>query len=494
MKKQTILSVTQALLLSALSIPEIAQTIIPLSQQTNLNIAIYNQNIALVDDVRTVSLTQGINDISFEEISAQLIPESALLKGTNITTLEQNFNYDLITRASLLEKSIGQNVILQTTTDSGEKIQTPAKLLAFTGANTINADNPATVLSALNENASTNAGNSGAVLEINNQIVINPVGTVLLNDMPHGLISRPSLNLRINAGKTEEQKLHLNYLTNGLSWQANYVALLNENEDKMNLNGYITLSNQTNSTFKNADLQLVAGDVKTAPRIQTVRRYKAMNAMAMDTIESAGAMPTVEDVADFYVYTLPTKTTVNARQTKQVSLLTGNDIGIQKTYVFNYLRPSETPIENAKATIHYQFNNTKDNQLGIALPAGIIRFYKNTTDGKSLFVGENRINHTPNTAMVKMQMGDAFDVYANAKQTEYQRIGKRDYTATYEITFKNGSKNAKEVILKETYPAQSSILKTSYNYTQENAGNYQWKISVPAEGETVLSYQVKVIY
>ena len=243
MKKQTILSVTQALLLSALSIPAIAQTIIPLSQQTNLNIAIYNQNIALVDDVRTVSLTQGINDISFEEISAQLIPESALLKGTNITTLEQNFNYDLITRSSLLEKSIGQNVILQTTTDSGEKIQTPAKLLAFTGTNTINADNPTAVLSALNENASTNAGNSGAILEINNQIVINPVGTVLLNDMPHGLISRPSLNLRINAGKTEEQKLHLNYLTNGLSWQANYVALLNENEDKMN---YIKQPNKFN--------------------------------------------------------------------------------------------------------------------------------------------------------------------------------------------------------------------------------------------------------
>ncbi len=444
-----------------------ATTIIPVSQQKELNIAIYNKDIALIKDLRQVNLKQGQNKIAFENISAQIIPESAILNGNNVTVSEQNFDYDLITPHALLEKSVGEEVILESIhPQTGEITQQTGKLIAYNGQ---------------------------PVIAINGQIYTDFTGHILLKNMPKGLISKPSLSLNVNAQQTGQQELGLTYLSRGLSWQANYVAEFNDAENKMNLNGFITLSNQSGTTFENANMQLVAGDIKV---VQSVRprlmqaRAKSANFAVNDSI---ALRPSVEDVSDFYVYTLPFKTTVLSKQTKQVSLLGATNVNVQKEYVFdNTLKAYNNPLENVKATVFYKFENTKNNQLGMALPQGTVRLYKNASNGKAVFLGENVIQHTPNTATVKLQMGEAFDIFANAKRTEHQKFGKGAYVSAYEITFQNGANENKTVTVYENFSGNWQISHESHSYIKETSNRVKWNINIPANGKRTLTYQVQV--
>ncbi len=471
MKKQIkILCCATAISLATINIANanMTTTVISSSQQKELNIAIYNENIALIKDTRQVHLTQGTNKISYENISAQIIPESALLNGSDIAVIEQNFNYDLITPQSLLSKSVGEEVILETTNDkTGEKEQKNGRLIAYNGE---------------------------PIVTVDGQIYTHFNGNILLKNMPKGLISKPSLSLDVKSAKAGNQDLGLTYLSRGLSWQANYVAEFNKAEDKINLNGFITLSNQSGTDFENANMQLVAGDVKVVraamPRMMMAR---AKNADYAVFEANDSAMPVVEDVSDFYVYTLPFKTSVLSQQTKQVSLLSTNDISVQKEYMFdNTLKANNMLLENVKAEIVYRFDNTKNNKLGIALPKGIIRLYKESTDGKAVFLGENTIHHTPNTATVKLKMGEAFDVYANAKRIEYQKFGRGAYSATYEVTLQNGSSENKTVTVYENFSGNWKISQETHPYTKETANRVKWTINVPANGKTVLTYHVQV--
>lgn len=442
--------------------------VITTDSQTDLNVAIYNENIALIKDTRDVDLSLGRNKIAYENISAQIIPESALLDGTNISVIEQNFDYDLITNDSLLQKSVGQDVILQTINPhTGEKERQDAKLIAFNGQ---------------------------PVISINGEIYTGFKGDILLKKMPEGLISKPSLSIELMSKEQGERTLGLTYLTRGLSWQADYVAEFNETEDKMNLNGFITLSNQSGTDFENANMQLVAGDVKVVqvvmPRMMRASA-KAVNTMEMDLADTL--TPEVEDVADFYVYTLPFKTSVQSQQTKQVSLLNASDISIKKEYVFdNTLMPYNSPRENIKATVSYLFENLKENKLGIALPKGTIRLYKEDKGGKAIFLGEKTIQHTPNTATVRLNMGEAFDIFANAKRTEYQKIGKTTTISAYEIKLKNGSNADKEVIIYQNFFNNWKISEENRPFTKETSNRVKWVVPVPANGESVLTYRVQV--
>lgn len=443
--------------------------VIPLSSQQSLNVAIYNGNVALVDDARQVALKKGPNTLLFEDIAEQIIAESALLKGFNIQTIEQNFNYDLINRHSLLEKSVGKEIIVETTNPAtGDKTQTPAKLLAFN-------DNQPVVL-------------------MNGKIVSNPAGEILLNNMPEGLIARPSLNMLVNSGDASTQTLHLNYLTNGLSWEANYVAALNEDETSMSLNGFITLNNLSASAFLNAQLQLVAGDVSIVrPRMRyaTKGAMRLEGAVAMNAM--ADAMPAVENVSDFYVYTLPFKTSIAPRQTKQVALLSKGAVPVIKEYVFdNTLKSYGHPLENIKPYVTYNIDNNESSDLGIALPKGVIRFYKNTQGEKALFVGETSLPHTPKKAHIRLRLGEAFDVFANAKRTSFIQLGKNANRSSYEIKVTNSSQSEKTVTIYENFGGNWEIVKSSHDYIKETSNRVRFKIVLPPEGEETITYTVHI--
>lgn len=231
--------------------------------------------------------------------------------------------------------------------------------------------------------------------------------------------------------------MDLSYLTQGLSWRADYVAELNNNEDKLNLNGLVTLTNNSNTDFKNAHLQLVAGDVNIVP-VNTVMARKATGYMLEATVAS-DAMAS-ESFSDFYLYTLPRTTDILSQQTKQVSLLSGQNVSLKKTYEFNnQFNMYADKLENISPEIFISFDNKKDNGLGVALPKGTIRLYKSDSAGNMLLVGEDRINHTPNGENVRLKTGKAFDLTADMTRTHYQKLaGKNAFQATYQIVLKNG--------------------------------------------------------
>lgn len=442
------------------------QVVIPTSQQKNLNITIYNEDIALINDVREATLNEGLNQISYENISAQIIPESALLKGIGLNVTEQNFNYDLITSQSLLKKSVGQDVILQTIhPQTGEFIQKEGHLIAY---------------------------NEQPIVEVDGEIYTHFSGNILLKKMPEGLISKPSLSMNLQSVNNGNQSIDLTYLTRGLSWQANYVAEINAEENKMNLNGFITLSNHSGTTFDNASIQLVAGDVKVVRQMMRSHRvsYDKSNVVLGEIQPSMAA---VEQVSDFYVYTLPFKTSILSQQTKQVALMSIDNALLKKEYIFdNTLRPYRTEQDNIKPIIVYQFSNTKENGLGMPLPKGIIRLYKKANDEKSIFLGENRIMHTPNLADVRLTMGEAFDIFAKAKRTNHEKIGLDTTISSYEVILKNGSDTPKEVTIFENFSNNWKITEENIPHTQETSDRVKWVVSIPANGETMLTYRVQI--
>ncbi len=462
--KQLLYTATALTLLLSTTLTAGEQTVYPDKAQ-KLSIVIYNADRALVSDTRAVQLTTGVNDIAFSGISDQIIPQSALLNGNNIQTLEQNFNYDLLSYESLMQKAVGSIVNTETVNPAtGEKTVGTAKLLAY--------------------------NNSSAVLEINGKIEANFSGRILFNKIPENLRAQPTLVMRLDTQKTEKQPLELNYLTGGLNWNANYVGQLNTDETHMNLNGFVTLTNNTSTDFKNARLQLVAGDVNIVQEF-VQPRYK--NNMMLKAAAPAMTDAIVENLSDFYLYTLPRATDILSRQTKQVALLSTAAVPVQKSYEFdNQLRPAATPYKNINPSVFVSFTNTAENKLGLALPKGVVRLYKENNAGELLFVGEDRIFHTAKQQTVRLKTGEAFDVYADAIRTAFTKMPDKSIDATYQIVVKNMSNAPKTVSVYENFAGSFNIVTETHVSTKITSNRVQWSLTVPAEGEETLTYRVQI--
>lgn len=436
--------------------------------QKSLDITIYNENRALVNDAREVPLTTGKNAIAYSDVSRQIMPESALLQGKNIRLIEQNFNFDLLSENSLLQKAVGSSVLVEYINPAtGAKTTEPAELLA------VNGNQP--------------------VLKINGKIETQYPGRVIFNKVPENLWPKPTLVMDIEAQKEETQKLELSYLTRGLSWRADYVAELNAGESKMNLNGLVTLTNNSGTDYKNAALQLVAGDVNVIQQMVAPRRAYAAGQFG-DTLYMAAESATVAPLADFYLYTLPKKTDILSNQTKQVSLLTADSVKVNKSYEFNNTLDMmyTTEWKKVKPTVFLTFENKKDSGLGIALPKGIIRLYKADKDGKMLFVGEDNVAHTGNLETVRLNMGTAFDISADAKRIDYKQLSPKLYEAAYQITFKNGGDKVTDVNLFQDFPNGWKILSETIAHLKENSNRVKWTIQVPAKGEFIFTYKAQI--
>lgn len=463
MKKHLFLSTAILFFFSGTAFTE---TQIAPSARKNLSVTIYNENRALVRDERTALLKKGMQQIAFSGVSDQMIPESALLTGDKIEVIEQNFNYDVLSYHTLLEKSVGSFVTLEKTNSAtGNTTKQKAKLLSYQ--------------------------NNQPVLQIGNFIEANPKGQILFNTVPKNLRDRPTLVIHVKTEQETEKNLTLRYLTTGLAWQADYVAQLSSDEKSMTLNGYVTLNNQSGTSFEKADLTLVAGDINIlrTPSVRT-RLYKATDAMMETASMTNGISP--ESLGDYHLYTLPEKTDLLPRQTKQVALLSVNDIKIEKTYEFNNVIPFSGSSENLKPSIFIRFKNEKENHLGVPLPKGTIRLYQNDTMGRALFVGENTIPHTGNKETLRLYTGQAFDISADARQTEYIRLGKEAYQASYRMTLKNGSDKPIEVQVLQTFPKSFEIVSETVASTSKTADTRVWTIPLTADAEQTLSYTVRV--
>lgn len=454
--------------LSLLARPAFAQEArLTYNDQTAVAVTIYNENLALVKDRRKAELLQGLNEIAFVDVSGQMRPETALLhaQGAKLTLLEQNFEFDLLTQEKLLEKSVGQIVkVIKTNPATGAETVEDARVLSVAG---------------------------GLVLKIGDRIETAYPGRVVFDRIPPELRARPTLVLSLESPDAANREVELSYLTGGLAWKADYVAELAADEKTIDLSGWVTLTNTSGTFYRDAKLQLVAGEVN---QVQPMME-KEMHTMAADGVAAAPAMAE-EALFEYHLYTLSRPTTIADNQTKQVALLTGSGIPVRKELRFaNISQAYNYPLtEQARvnATVRLMFDNKEEDKLGMPLPMGIVRVYKNDSAGQAIFVGEDRIAHTPKGETVKLALGQAFDVTAQPKQTDFQALSDRVFEAAFEIEVKNAKKEAIVARIEENIPGMWEILSESHPHEKVNAFQAAWNVDVPAEGASTLKYKVRV--
>lgn len=442
---------------------------VTLDDQTAIAVTIYNNNLAMIRDYRRVKLRLGENHLAFVDVSGQMRPETAILTSSDnvaFNLLEQDFNYDLLTPRKLLEKSVGKEVtVIRINPRTKEEERLRAKVLSTNG---------------------------GAVFEIDGKIYTGHIGRIVYDRVPENLRARPTLVVTLSSKTTVNAPIELTYLTRGLSWRADYVALLNETENKLNLNGWVTLNNRSGTTYKNARLQLVAGDVAQVSRPASVARLRreAMKAQEDRSMQR-------QALFDYHVYTLQRPTTISHNQQKQVALLKASNVSVVKEYrlegLSSYYRYRYSYSRPAKADVWLIFDNTKKANLGLPLPKGTIRAYKKDAAGKAVFIGEANIGHTAEGETVRLRVGKAFDVSGERVQTDYKKEGLARYTyeTAYKITLRNAKRTPVRITVSEPIPGDWKIVAESNKHVKVSAHRAEWKIEVPAKGKTELTYRVR---
>lgn len=450
-----------------------------LSDQKNVSVTIYNDNLALVKDQRSVKLKNGNVDLAFRDVSAKIRPETALLRSISapgqLSVNEQNFHFDLLSPQKLLEKYVGNYVsIIRTNPVTGAEMTESAQVLS---------------------------ANQGVVLKIGDRIETGLPGRIVYNNLPSNLRDRPTLVMSLNNKASQQQDVELSYLTSGLAWKADYVVELNANDDKLDMSGWVTLSNTSGASYKNAKLQLVAGDVNQGVQQVTVTGSNIRSKAAPAPVLEEKAM-TQESLFEYHLYTLNRATDILENQSKQVALLSAANVPAQKEFLlqgnnYYYQRSYGDLGQKIKVGVFIEFENKENAQLGMPLPKGIIRVYKKDASGNAQFIGEDSVNHTPKNEKVKLKLGDAFDVTANKKQSDFKRLNDdtkypNKSESAYEIEIKNAKKEAIIVTVREPIPGDWQILSESHAHTKSTSNTATWKIKVPAEGSTILKYRTLI--
>ncbi len=450
-----------------------------LQDQTSVAVTIYNENLALVKDRRTIKLDQGFNKLAFRDVSAKMRPETAMLRNianvNGLQVIEQNFDFDLLTPQKLLEKYVGKSIRIATM-------------------------NPATGNEKI-ESAKVLSTNNGTVLQIGDRIEVNPRGRMIFDGVPTNLRDKPTLVTQLNNVSPSPQDVELSYLTGGLSWKADYVAELNAEDNRIDLLGWVTLNNHSGTTYRNAKMQLVAGDVN---RVKQAYR-KAVSRGAVLMSEMADSAPMAEEgLFEYHLYTLGRPTTIADNQTKQVALMGASGVPVDKEFLLQgndyYYRSSHGDIgQKMKIGVFVKLENRKKTGMGMPLPKGIVRVYKKDKAGNAQFIGEDRIDHTPKNETIKLKLGDAFDITADKKQTNFRKhsaSGKYHYAfeSSYEIKLKNAKNKPVTVVVREPIPGDWEMKEETQPHEKVASGTAEWKIVVPAEGNATLKYRVKIRY
>lgn len=454
-----------------LTFPAIAdERISGADSRSEVAVAIYNDSLALIKEVRRLDLERGINDIALRDVSARMRPETASLRalsGAPLRLVEQNFDFDLLTPQTLLEKYVGQTVgVIRTNPATGAETRETAQVLAT---------------------------NDGVVLKFADRIETGVPGRLTFPGVPARLRDRPTLVVKLESAMAGKQTAELSYLSGGLSWKADYVAELGADETKLDLAGWVTLTNQSGTAFENARLQLVAGDVNR------VQEDFAPRPMAKAMVAAAPMREMArEEVFDYHLYSLGQPTTIRDNQTKQVALLSAAAVPVKKEYLLTgeswYYQSQATDLgQKQKIAVILEFDNA-GGDLGKPLPKGVVRVYKKDSKGNAIFIGEDGIDHTAKNDRIRLKMGNAFDVTANRKQTNFKVISGRPnpiYETAWRIEFNNAKEQAVTVKVVEPMPGDWEMVGESQRHTKGDAHSAVWLVAVPAGGKSILEYTVR---
>jgi len=440
------------------------------ADRDEVTITIYNQNFGLVRELRTVGLATGRVSLDFGDVASTIQPETVHLRpmgrGSRLDVLEQNYRYDLLSPQKLLEKYVGRSVkIYRWNEKEGREEVRDAAVLSV---------------------------NQGTVLRIGDEITFGYPGRIAFPEVPENLISRPTLVWLLDSDR-ERQQIEVSYLANSLNWKSDYVMVVDDDDAVGDLTGWVTLTNQSGATYQNARLKLVAGDVQRVSdrRLRRMAEQSAVRGVAGDAAFQE------EGFFEYHLYTLGRPTTIRNNEQKQVTLLEAGGVGIDKHLIYygaaRYYRGKYGQVvSNRKVGVYLDFKNTRQNGLGMALPAGVVRVYKQDSSGAQQFIGEDRIDHTPRDERVRIKMGEAFDVVGDRRQMDYRAFGSCVSESSWQVDLRNHKDEEVRVELVEPVGGDWEILSASYRWKKVDAHTFTFQVPVPARGATQVTYRVRV--
>lgn len=442
------------------------------SDQTNVEVTVYNNNLGLVKDTRGVTLPSGEGELRFMDVASGIMPVTVHAKSLNapdkFQVMEQNYEYDLMDYNKLMDKFLDKKVKLVDWNQYQDRKETVEGTLI-----------------------SNNNGNP--VFKINDEIYLGHPGYKVLPEVPENLIAKPTLMWRYANNASDAHQLEVSYLTNNIGWKADYVFVLNKDDTGGDLSGWVTVDNKSGATYKDAKLKLVAGEVQRAQTMPAAA-YQRMD-LAM---EGMGASQFAEQAFfEYHIYDLQRRTTIKDKQTKQISLLEAAGIKAEKellvygiqSYFTQYYQPQNP---KQKVSVYVKFKNSKENQLGMPLPAGILRLYKQDSKGSLQFVGEDNIEHTPKDEEVKVKVGEAFDIVAERRQTDFKQLTTRMYETAWEVTLRNHKEEPVRVGVVEPLYGNWQIVEQSHPSKKLDAFTLRFDVDVPKDGEVKVTYRVRV--
>ena len=428
-------------------------------KEGDIELTVYNKNLALVKEKRELDLKTGINKIEYTDVAAQIEPTSVMFEDTknkDTSVLEQNYGYDLVSSYKLLEKFKGKEIAV-----------------------------------------SDEEGNTykGTLLNSDGELILRQAdGTVLALDRASkvefpdsaDLLTKPTLTWEVYSPTAGKRDVLTSYLTGGLDWQADYIVKTNTDDTKADITGWVSLDNRAGTDYENAKLKLVAGEVH---RVEPPKAEYDIGGGPEMTFGGAGAKESFSEEAffEYHLYTLERPVTLKDRQIKQISLLSATSVPLDKELVFDSQKSN-------KVQVYINMENSKEKNLGMPLPAGTARVYKADSEGQLQFLGEDRIDHTPKDEEVKLVVGNSFDVTGKRTQTDYKRVSDNVRRTSYEIKLKNHKSEPQNVTVVEHFNRDWEITKTSDKYEKTDAFKAEWEIKVPAGGEKILSYTVETRY
>ncbi len=444
-----------------------------LDDQVAVEVTVYNANLGLVKDTRKIKLPKGKeNELQFMDVASFIMPVTVHAKSLTapdqFKVLEQNYEYDLMNQEKLLDKYVGKKIkLMENNQYQDRKIIVDATLLS---------------------------NNNGQIYQIGDEIYLGYPGYQVLPKIPENLIAKPTLTWLYGNNTAGAQELQVSYLTNNIGWKADYVLVLDKTDAKADLFGWVTIDNKSGAIYKDAKLKLVAGDVN---RVQEAFKATGRNQVAKMEMMLAEA-PQFQEQAffEYHIYDLQRPTTIKDNQTKQISLLEANGFDVTKEFLvygeqgyFTMQYREQSPKQ--KVYVYVKFKNAKENKLGMPLPAGIMRLYKQDDKGALQFIGEDRISHTPKDEEVKLKVGEAFDVVVERKQTDFKQVSTRMYESQWEIKIRNHKKENVTVSLIEPVPGNWTIVSNNQAYEKMDAFTVRFNVSVPKDGEAIVTYRVR---
>ncbi|NIA13089.1 MAG: DUF4139 domain-containing protein [Nitrospiraceae bacterium] len=440
-----------------------------LADQTDVAVTVYNNDLALVRDRRKVALLPGEVTLKFSDVAAKIRPETVSLRSLSrpdaLHILEQNYAYDLMSPAKLMEKYVGKRVRLVNFSNE----------LGF-------YEKEATLLSV----------NEGPIYQIDKDIFLGHPGNVALPEIPENLIAKPSLIWLLDNGGTDHE-IEATYLTRGIGWRADYVISLDRSDTQMDLEGWVTLDNESGAQYTNAQLKLVAGEVNIVqPEMKAALRGYAAG---MRTARAPAPMRQ-ESFAEYHLYTLPRRTTIKQNESKQVRLLTVSRVAVRKEYEYRgdvsfYYQP--TPVrKDDKVGVFLVFENEEANALGMPLPGGVMRVYQEDSDGMLQFAGEDRVKHTPKDEEVRLRLGNAFDIVGERTQTDFEEVAGNVTESAFKIAIRNHKETAVTVDIVEPMPNDWKIIEQSQDFVKKDAHTAIFKVLLAPDGEAAVTYRVRV--